>query len=53
VSGPRIKYRVDGNRGPWVTFVTGKRRVQGGEPAVCSTAKMLAHVMTEFLKEHS
>jgi 3-oxoadipate enol-lactonase len=23
VSGPRIHYRVDGDRGPWVTFVTG------------------------------
>lgn len=23
MSGPRIHYRVDGRRGPWVTFVTG------------------------------
>ena len=23
MSGPRIDYRVDGNRGPWVTFITG------------------------------
>ena len=23
MSGPRINYRVDGERGPWVTFITG------------------------------